>query len=507
MILEYNRYELRMGKHNQDAPPSPSGHRTPFTDLTNSSTVGNANQHPQKKFSQTAYAQISDEKESASPHRRHVSHQQKIPSDGDSVTHEPVAHTLASSTGAVQCTAFSSTTNIPTDGCTSTSSATHLLDEVNGAQKKRSGHSWYARLTNEQRAEYLNKQRIARLKRKHASSKYNDDVTQNSSFSIGATSTTPPSMTSSLPDEQIAGGQKQRRGQSWYARLSDERRAEHLNKQRMARRDKKTIGTVAVVPQSSSPQGAAGIGQSEPAQSELTRVVDTPLCRPNLDEGGSADWLHSNLTYVRPARTTDPILPTSFISGRNMESIDASNEKERNRKKTKYSEMSTHQKDALLEKNRAYKRGKRKWIHTDAPSGSSYPSPHTPATELQPSHINSHTGGRADEDDYDAHGIFEPMGPVAEMMDCLHTVRNGDVRNGDTLSDDDDEECRLFSGQGNDFESYRVATDGSHAFESHDPYDYVYHNLPTKHHVLKPSVGHLILNYVQRELMPATFQL
>ncbi|XBI41719.1 hypothetical protein VPH35_126150 [Triticum aestivum] len=38
---------------------------------------------------------------------------------------------------------------------------------------------------------------------------------------------------------------------------------------------------------------------------------------------------------------------------------------------------------------------------------------------------------------------------------------------------------------GNDFESYRVTTDGSYAFETHDPYDYVYHNIPTKHHVLK----------------------
>ncbi|XP_048528214.1 uncharacterized protein LOC125507767 [Triticum urartu] len=167
----------------------------------------------------------------------------------------------------------------------------------------------------------------------------------------------------------------------------------------------------------------------------------------------------------------------SFISGHNMESI----EKERNRKKIRYLEMTMQQKDALLEKNRAYKRGKRKRNHTDVRSGSSYPSPHTPATGLQPSHINSHTGGRDDEDDYDAHGIFEPMGPVAEMMECLHTVRTGD-----TLSDDDDEECRLFSVQGNEFESYRVTDDGSHALDAHDPYDYVYKNLPSKHHVLKP---------------------
>uniref|UniRef100_A0A8R7UBP3 Uncharacterized protein n=1 Tax=Triticum urartu TaxID=4572 RepID=A0A8R7UBP3_TRIUA len=165
-------------------------------------------------------------------------------------------------------------------------------------------------------------------------------------------------MRSSLPDEQDVVIQKQRRGQSWYARLSDERRAEYLNKQRMAQRDKKAARTVAL-PQSSSPQETSlpdndaitqhqlpeivgdcnirtgkgwyaslsgqrkeehlrklrishkqkraglldvdvneGIGQSGPAQSQLTRVVDTPLCRPNLDEGGSADWLHSNLTYV-----------------------------------------------------------------------------------------------------------------------------------------------------------------------------------------------------------------
>ncbi|KAM3209967.1 hypothetical protein ACQJBY_064180 [Aegilops geniculata] len=39
---------------------------------------------------------------------------------------------------------------------------------------------------------------------------------------------------------------------------------------------------------------------------------------------------------------------------------------------------------------------------------------------------------------------------------------------------------------GDDFKSYRVTTDGSHRLETHDPCDYVYHNLLTKHHVLKP---------------------
>ncbi|EMS56696.1 hypothetical protein TRIUR3_20164 [Triticum urartu] len=408
-----------MGKHNQYAPPFPSGHRTPFTDLTNSPTVGNA--------------QITDEKESASPHRRHVNHQHNIPSAGDSVTHEPVAHTHASSIGAVQCTAFSDITNTPTDGCTSTSSATHLLDEVNGAQKKE----------------------VA---------------------TVGATSTPPPSMRSSLPDEQDVVIQKQRRGQSWYARLSDERRAEYLNKQRMAQRDKKAARTVAL-PQSSSPQGAAETSLPDNdaiTQHQLPEIVGD--CNIRTGKG----W-YASLSGQRKEEHLRKLRISHKQKRAGLLDVDVNEEKERNRKKIRYLEMTMQQKDALLEKNRAYKRGKRKRNHTDVRSGSSYPSPHTPATGLQPSHINSHTGGRDDEDDYDAHGIFEPMGPVAEMMECLHTVRTGD-----TLSDDDDEECRLFSVQGNEFESYRVTDDGSHALDAHDPYDYVYKNLPSKHHVLKP---------------------
>ena len=70
-------------------------------------------------------------------------------------------------------------------GCTSTSSASHRLEEVNGGWKLRSGTSWYAGLSKEQRTDCLNKQRIARVKEKHASNKDNVDVTHNSSFPIG----------------------------------------------------------------------------------------------------------------------------------------------------------------------------------------------------------------------------------------------------------------------------------------------------------------------------------
>lgn len=36
------------------------------------------------------------------------------------------------------------------------------------------------------------------------------------------------------------------------------------------------------------------------------------------------------------------------------------------------------------------------------------------------------------------------------------------------------------------FDSWRVTSGVAPSNQNDDPYDYVYHNLPTKHHVLKP---------------------
>lgn len=115
ILFNISANETQLGKHNPDAPPFPSGHRSPFKDLTNSSTIGNANQELIKNSSQSAYAQMSDEKKTASLERRRVNRQQKIPAARDSVTHEPVAQTHASSIGSVQCTTFSNITNTHTD--------------------------------------------------------------------------------------------------------------------------------------------------------------------------------------------------------------------------------------------------------------------------------------------------------------------------------------------------------------------------------------------------------
>ncbi|XP_044429965.1 uncharacterized protein [Triticum aestivum] len=166
-------------------------------------------------------------------------------------------------------------------------------------------------------------------------------------------------------------------------------------------------------------------------------------------------------------------------------------EKERIRKRTKYLEMSTDQRDALLYRVREYKKRKR----TTCASSDQY----------------DHAGVSNIDEDSDVAGIFEPMRPDAQIEENMGTSQEGE-----TVYDDEEEESSRFSAQdylyheiiihycceslffatpdlilahdfpGNDFESYRVTTDGSYDFETHDPYDYVYHNLPTKHHVLKP---------------------
>jgi hypothetical protein len=69
--------------------------------------------------------------------------------------------------------------------------------------------SWYARLPADKKAEYLEKQRMAKQQKKMAAT-------------ISESSTKPQS-----------------NGQGWYARMTDEKKAEYLEKQRISRQQKK----------------------------------------------------------------------------------------------------------------------------------------------------------------------------------------------------------------------------------------------------------------------------
>lgn len=439
-----------MRKSNPDKVAETSTDRSPFKDITNSSTIENANvttnsQEAKKNSTQSCYTRMSDEKKAAFLEKRRMARQQKKAQALNIVNGQQTAEAYAS-LGSKQCTPLSNITNTRTNDarCTGDSTTTVRQPEEVNVGRKRSGQSWYARLTDDQRAEHLHKLRMARLQKKVVAHIVGVEVPQSSNplCSPGAASTVAISESTSLP---VA-----------------------LLKTKAA-----TAGVNVEERQPSAGEASPGITQNGSTQSSITRVVHTPVGGPNIEEDGSDDWLHRNPTYVRIARSAEhnsnvlqtggghgqyDFVPTSFILGRSIEpQVSAARyEKERIRKRTKYSEMSTDQKDALLYRVREYKKRKRttcassdQYDRAGATSGSVYPSPCTPATE------NNHIGGYNIDEDSDAAGIFEPMGPDAEI-------------------------------EGNEFESYRVTADGSHSFETHDPYDYVYKNLPTKHHVLKP---------------------
>ncbi|KAE8783398.1 hypothetical protein D1007_43169 [Hordeum vulgare] len=61
-------------------------------------------------------------------------------------------------------------------------------------------------------------------------------------------------------------------------------------------------------------------------------------------------------------------------------------------------------------------------------------------------------GSNSDEEP-DLAGIFEPAEPSAEVEETLHNIQDEQPTYAD------DEECTIFSGQGDDFQSYRVMPD------------------------------------------------
>ena len=107
-----------------------------------------------------------------------------------------------SSLPSVSCSPFKDVTN------TSTSTGETTTSTDNLRKKPPSRQGWYARMSDEKKAEYLERQRVARQQKKAAI------VFENSAKHRSS-------------------------GQGWYARLTDEKKAEYLEKQRISRQIKK----------------------------------------------------------------------------------------------------------------------------------------------------------------------------------------------------------------------------------------------------------------------------
>uniref|UniRef100_A0A8R7QHV7 Uncharacterized protein n=1 Tax=Triticum urartu TaxID=4572 RepID=A0A8R7QHV7_TRIUA len=138
-----------------------------------------------------------------------------------------------------------------------TNSPLNANAESSSAARQKGNQSWYIRLSDEKKAELLEKRRVARREKKTAAvqSVNHARVSQEHASSVGSEQFVP---LSNITNTHIDG--KKRSPQSWYAGLSDERRAEYIHKQKMARLARKaaTAGVNVQLPTSSASQTSSG---------------------------------------------------------------------------------------------------------------------------------------------------------------------------------------------------------------------------------------------------------
>ncbi|XP_047045898.1 uncharacterized protein LOC124650409 [Lolium rigidum] len=402
-----------------------------------------------------------------------------------------------------------------TDTPASSPGTDHPAEKIIVGRKKRTGQGWYASLSEDKKEEYRKKQRQDRLHKKSEAHIVNMDLPQSSTIDhVSPVASYSPTISMSDEHNSQNGNAEQKKtvGEGWYARLSEHKKEEYLHKLRMTRLQKKTstLGVNKDEPQPSNSQTLLGfmhVGTTQSigtAQPDLSQVVDTPCTVPTRYDQNAIDWMHNNPTYQRRALVgkdicnkeltptdmleQESLKPTSYVSGRSLQMIDASSCKKRQRMRGQYAMMTPEQKDGVLHRNRAYKMVKRHTLslHQQSgiayvPAGSAYTSPSNPAIHVQPSRAHNPTGDRNSDGESDPACISEPFEQCGRFEDNVDTMQEEE----ETMHDDD-EESRIFSGLGDVFDSYRVTTDVPQSQQNDDPFDFVYHNLPQKHHVLKP---------------------
>jgi len=106
-----------MTKSNPDKVPQTTTHRSPFTDITSSSTIENESvtTNSQQAKKNTWYARLSDEKRAAFLEKRRMSRQEKKAQTLNIVSGQlaPEAH---ASLGSKECTPLRNITNTHTNG-------------------------------------------------------------------------------------------------------------------------------------------------------------------------------------------------------------------------------------------------------------------------------------------------------------------------------------------------------------------------------------------------------
>uniref|UniRef100_A0A453JS50 Uncharacterized protein n=1 Tax=Aegilops tauschii subsp. strangulata TaxID=200361 RepID=A0A453JS50_AEGTS len=233
------------------------------------------------------------------------------------------------------------------------------------SEKPKSGTNWYARMSDEKRAEYNQKRHMAQADKKAASAIGIDheEVSEPHAPSLLDVLRTP---LSNISNSNVQAGEKAKSGKNWYARLSDEKRAEYNQKRRMARADNKaasvlTIGheefsrthasssldvlrtplsniTAATSADTDHQFGDAALGRRKRSSDEeiaehckklriarlekraaTTSVQVTPGTAhsgSSMQTDGQIDWLHTNPTYERQQMNVHEVVDMSVSEGR-----------------------------------------------------------------------------------------------------------------------------------------------------------------------------------------------
>ncbi|XP_037474046.1 uncharacterized protein LOC119350209 [Triticum dicoccoides] len=143
----------------------------------------------------------------------------------------------------------------------------HAYETVH-AIKPQGSKGWYARMSDEKKAEYLLKWHQARAEKKAANANCQQVSQQHSSSCLSLQRTcftditnTGTTASSGNSDRQPAVTNVACKKQGWYTGLSEEKKAQHLQKLRLARLEKKVAAksVTANVPQSHTPPLSTGV--------------------------------------------------------------------------------------------------------------------------------------------------------------------------------------------------------------------------------------------------------
>ncbi|KAL6840699.1 hypothetical protein ACP4OV_029563 [Aristida adscensionis] len=226
-------------------------------------------------------------------------------------------------------------------------------------------------------------------------------------------------------------------------------------------------GASSVLPEARSVQN-----QSQSNVCQLTPVAGGT---ENDDPDDSTEWLHRNANYFRPLEPKSTMLG-SYATAQGSSKDKALKSRER------YVNMDDTKKEKLLQNIQDYKKKIIRGVSKHPESSIPTPILGAVTEEQEVVHVPRppKENGKHNDIEFDS-GLFEPTHLQSDAEgDNLGATQNVDIAD----SDDDDDEPRHRSGEGDEFESYRVYVNGVDVTDTEDPYDYIYHNLPDRHHVL-----------------------